>query len=554
MIERKFSSTVRGFVGQLSKASKEKLCCLAIALVPAVATPAIAAERVTLKLGAFESAISVSELEQFAKTGTLPPALQLYSSFLTPQVRKVLNSRLQVDPKLADNYVAEISSSPYGKQLLKYLGVAIPDLTLPQLQAAVTLAAQQANGVSVVSLIKAYPQENIVIDASSAITLAVEFNPSYLQSQAVGSLLADKLAATNSPAFKSDFDPAKLGNATIKEQTIFLQDRQRDRTIPVDIYYPQQNSLTSALRPTPLVVISPGLGANRQFFSYLARHLASHGLTVAALEHPDRSKKNISDLSSPNKLLPATEFINRPKDISFVLDEFSKLNQQPGLLQGKLNTQTVSTIGHSLGGYTALALAGGELNLPQLRQECKDKNPLSQAPADWLQCGAANLIDSKVELQDKRVKSAIALNPVVGQLFGENGLNKVKIPVLILASTEDAITPILNHQLRPFNQLGDRKYLVTAIGGTHLSVGNPNSQAITDTGVIKERRGLEAQPLRQLISGVSLAFIKQLTFEAKIYQPFLTPAYAQSLSSPTLPLRLSTELPESIIDRPYRPN
>lgn len=533
---QKFSSS------RIEKVVKEKLWYLAIALLPVFATPVIAAERVTLKLGGFESAIAISQLEQFAKTGTLPPQLQLYSAFLTPQVRKVLNNRLQIDPKRADGYIKELSSSPYGKQLLKYLGVAIPELTLPQLQAAVSLAAQQANGVSVVSLIKAYPQENIVIDATAAIALAVKFNPSYLQSQAVGSSLADKLAVTSSTEFKPSFDPTILGKAKVIEQTVVFQDRQRDRNLPVDIYYSQQNSLLSALRPTPLVVISPGLGADRKFFSYLARHLASHGLTVAALEHPDRTV-------SPNSLLPATEFVNRPKDISFLLDELNKLNQQSGALQGKLNTETVSVIGHSLGGYTALAVAGGELNLQQLRQACKGVNPLAQAPADWLQCGAATLIDSKVQLQDKRIKNAIALNPVVGQLFGENGLNKINIPVLVLASTDDAITPVLNHQLRPFTQLGAQKYLVTAIGGTHLSVGNPNS-TITDTGVIKERRGTEAQPLRQLISGVSLAFINQLTPNAKLYEPFLTPAYAQLLSTPNLPLRLSTELPQSVISQP----
>lgn len=405
MIKRKSLLTIGFSNFGLGKIVRQKLWYgVAIALgMQVAATPAMAAERITLKLGAFESAIAISELEQFAKTGKLPQKLQLYSAFLTPQVQKVLNSRLQVDPQQADKYISELSTSPYGKQLLKYLGVAIPDLTLPQLQAAVSLAAQQANGVSVVSLIKAYPQENIVIDASSAIAMAVEFNPSYLQSQAVGSSLESKLAVTSSTKFKPSFDPAKMGKATVLEQTIVFNDRQRDRSIPVDIYYPGQN-LVSSLRPTPLVVISPGLGANRQFFSYLARHLASYGLTVAALEHPDRTTRNLSKITSANQLLPATEFINRPKDISFVLDELSKLDRQPGRLQGKLNTQTVSVIGHSMGGYTALALAGGELNLQQLRQACKNANPLAQAPADWLQCGAASLIDSKVQLQDKRVK------------------------------------------------------------------------------------------------------------------------------------------------------
>ncbi len=200
---------------KIEKVVREKWWHLAIALTMQLATtPVIAASKVTLKLGGFESAIAISELEQFAKTGVVPPQLQLYSAFLTPQVRKTLNNRLQIDPKLADGYIAQLSASPYGKQLLKYLGVAIPELTLPQLQAAVSLAAQQANGVSVVSLIKAYPQDNIVIDATAAITLALEFNPSYLQSQAVGSSLADKLAVAKG-TFKPSFDPTILGKSKV---------------------------------------------------------------------------------------------------------------------------------------------------------------------------------------------------------------------------------------------------------------------------------------------------------------------------------------------------
>ena len=42
------------------------------------------------------------------------------------------------------------------------------------------------------------------------------------------------------------------------------------------------------------------------------------------------------------------------------------------------------------------------------------------------------------------------------------------------------------------------------------------------------------QPLRRLLQGVSLAFIKQASPEAKTYAPFLTSAYAQSLSTPEL--------------------
>lgn len=517
-----------------------------------VATPAtIAAEKVTLRLGPFEQAIAVSELETFAKTGDLPNSLQVYSSVLTPQVREVLNRRLQLDPKVADKFIADVSSSPLGRQFLKNLGVAVPDLTLPQLQAAVTLAARQANGINLVGVLKAYPEENITIDASSAIALALEFNPSALQSRAISPSLAEELLVTSNTPFQATFDPAAPGKATVKQETLFLQDKQRYRSIPVDIYYPQPVPalFSSAVStPSPLVVISPGFGADRKFFTYLARHLASYGLTVVALEHPDsRTRRlNVSDASDPSKLLSATEFINRPKDISFVLDELAKIDRKPGVLQGKLNTEQASVIGHSLGGYTALAVAGGQLNLEQLRQSCKNSSVIAQAPADWLQCAAASLPDKSIQLRDRRVKSAIALNPLIGNLFGNNGLAQVSTPTLILASTDDAVTPIVNHQLRPFEQLRNPKYLLTAVGGTHLSAGNPSISASELNASTRERRGAEVQPLRQLLSGVSLAFIKQLTPEAKTYAPFLTSAYAQSLSTANLGLRLNTQLPANI--------
>lgn len=526
------------------------------------AIPALAAEKVTLRLGPFEQAIAISDLEQFAKTGELSSNLKLYAPLLTSQVREALNRRLQIDPNAADKLIEDVLRSPMGKQLIRSLEVAMPNSSVEQVQAAVSIAARQANGLSLVGFLRAYPQENITLDASSAITLALQFNPSYLQSQALSPLLETELAVNSNAAFKPAFDPAVLGSQTVQQQTLFLQDRRRHRTIPVDLYFPKQAErslrlpLVSRLREAPsrqpLVVISHGFGADRKFFAYLARHLASHGLTVAALEHPDNNAKrllSVSSVNNPSKLLPATEFVDRPLDVSFVLDELAKLNQQPGLLQGKLNTQQVSAIGHSLGGYTVLALAGGEVDVAELRQFCKNATPIGQAPGDWLQCAAADL-PRKLQLRDQRVKSAIALNPLVGNLFGKS-LTQVTIPVLLLAGTEDTITPAINHQLRPFTQLHSPKYLLTAIRGTHLSISDSVNVASTNNQSTfgKERQGEETKSLRQLFQGVSLAFIKQLTPEAKTYAPFLTSAYAQSFSTPQLPLRLNTQLPASISSR-----
>ncbi|OKH57241.1 dienelactone hydrolase [Scytonema sp. HK-05] len=503
----------------------------------------LAAQTVTIRLGPFQQSVAIADLENFAKTGRLPSGLEVLSSMLTPEVRGFLTKRLEVNPAFADKFVDGLMRSPGGREFISSIGGVIPGSTSESIKATLNFALRQANGFNALSFLRAYPGENITVDATKAIGLAVDFNPNNLQSQAFGLLLERDLSAESSIPFKAAFNPAALGPEAVQQQTIILNDRQRNRTIPVDIYSSQGNA------ENPLVVLSHGFGGNRRFLSYLARHLASYGLTVAAVEHPGSNANAVSrasDTQNLGQLLRATEFIDRPKDVSFTLNELAKLNTQPGQLQGKLNTEKVTVIGHSLGGYTALALVGAEVDLEELRKFCKDSLNIGEAPGDWLQCAAASLGDRKLRLQDQRIKSAIALNPLVGNLFGKKGLAQVSKPVLILTGTEDALTPALKHQIEPFTQLRGEKYLLTAIGGTHLSISDPIYPTSAATSIVKERIGEETKSLRQLTQGVSLAFIKQLTPEAKIYQPFLTPAYAQSLSTPQLPLRLVSELPASI--------
>lgn len=504
---------------------------------------ATAAETVTIRLGAFEQSLAIADLEKLAQTGKLPEHLQLYSFILTPQVGKLLNQKLELDPAFADQFIDELVRSPQGRQLITSLRTAIPDSTIDTIKSTLYLSLRQVNGLSAIGFLRAYPQKNITVDATSALQIALELNANKLQSQVLGLFLERQLLVENYTHLPTTLDPAQRGKNAVEHQTLSLKDPERNRTIPVDIYS-SQNYTTA-----PLVVISHGFGANRQFLSYLAHHLASHGITVAAIEHPGSNSVAISraeNYMNLAQLLPASEFIARPQDISFLLNELEKLNTQPGRLQGKLNTNQVTVIGHSLGGYTALALVGGELDIKELQQFCKSSLSLGKSPGDWLQCAAASLKENKLDLQDRRVQSAIALNPLVGKLFGKNGLTKITKPVLILAGTEDTLTPALTHQIRPFEQLQGYKYLLTAIGGTHLSISDPAYPISPATTIVREKRGEETDSLRQLIRGVTLAFIKQHTPQAQIYQPFLTPAYAQSLSTASLPLRLNSDIPENI--------
>lgn len=511
------------------------------ALALSAVAPSFAAERLNLRFGPFEQSIEVADLEQFAQSGKVSTSLQLYTAILTPEFRKALTSRLELDPNLGTRIVEDLLKSPSGQQVLNSIRQAAPELSLETLQAGFWLAARQANQLDAIGVIKAIPQDTVTIDVTQALGIASQLNFSYWKTQGIQSLLTNSLPAGN-PGFRAELDPSAPGNQPVREQFFSFFDDQRNRQLPVDLYWSSTNP------QAPLIVIAPGFEANRKFLTYLARHLASHGFTVAAIEHPFVTRGGALPALNPDRLVPGTEFIDRPKDVSFLLDRFAELNQQPGELQGKLNTQKVSMIGHSLGGYEALALAGAELRIDELRDFCRESGLLERVPADWLQCAAAELPQNRISVRDPRIVQAIALNPAIGQIFGKEGLKSVATPTMILTSTDDRLAPAFTQQLQPFLQLPTPKYLLTAIGTTHLSVSDPGnfSGAVAQGTLVKERRGKEVEPLRRLLQGVTLAFVQQATPAAKTYQPFLTPDYARSLSKPELPMRLNTELPENI--------
>jgi predicted dienelactone hydrolase len=522
--------------------AKRLVCGAALSL--GIAAPGQAAERIAVRLGPMQQAVAIADLQKFATTGKVPPSLQLLTPFLTPDVRQALSTRLQLDPNVGDKLVEDLLHSSAGERFLNTLQVAIPDSDAAQLKQALTLAAKQPDQMSLLGFLESFPTETVTIDASSVIALASQMNLPYWQSQTLSSIV-DRELTVNSKLPATSIDPTQQGDYWVWQQSMVMRDYKRDRAIPVDLYWSRHTE-------GPLVVLSHGFGADRRFLSYLARHLASHGLTVVAVEHPG---SNVAWLTSNAKqsatipsLLPATEFIDRPKDVSFVLDRLSTLDRLSINLSSKLNTQEVTIIGHSLGGYTALALAGAKPNLKRLRKFCDDPNPVVFSPADLLQCNAADLPDKSYDLQDPRIKQAIILNPMMGRLFDGAGLAQVQIPTLMVASTDDAITPAVSQQFLPYTQLTTaHKYLLTAIGGTHLSVGDPTNlnRSLTQSIFVRERSEEETEPLRNLLKGVSLAFIQQITPEAKQYAPFLNPAYAQSFSTASLKLRLNTDLPPS---------
>lgn len=519
------------------------LTLLASLLMPVASTQA--AEQITVKFGPLKPTVSTQDLENFIKTSQIPAALEPYAVLVPKEFIPALQMGLQLNPDISNSALDEMLLAPMGKRLVKVIALIVPDATPEQILTGMKSARQLPQGLNLINFLRALPSPSITININSMLDVIAQFKLYYQKSRDLGPQLAKELFVPQ-PSWAPAFDPAAMGPQVVNERSQTFVDLARQRTLRADIYWSQQTQTQA-----PLVVMIHGLGGNENALAYLARHLTSHGMTVVTLKHPDNAAlaRDGSQFTLGGELyLPAQEFLERPKDVSFLLNQLAKLNRQPGPWQGKFNTQQVTVAGASLGGTTGLTLAGGEFDLDSLRSTCEIIDPIGRDLGDWTLCNATVLPGRHLRLRDRRIAQVIAINPVIGDLFGSIGLSEVEVPVLMISSTEDVIAPAITNHLEPFRKLTAPKYLLTAIGATHLSINDmDNVQNNKRFRVVQENVGRQNKRLQQLFRGVSLAFTQQLTSEAAKYQPFLTPAYAQSLSTDSMPLRLNRDLPLSLV-------
>jgi predicted dienelactone hydrolase len=164
---------------------------------------------------------------------------------------------------------------------------------------------------------------------------------------------------------------AAVGNHAVGVHTAsVLVDPERNREIPISVWYPSEGEAGAVTPegplaqngPYPLIVSAHGLGDRPQSLAKLHEHMASHGFVIAAPKFPG------SILTSPVQNL-TNDIVEHPADISLVIDAaLGLIDGLPEEISGAADPSRIGVMGISFGGLAAyIAGFDRELRDPRIR-------------------------------------------------------------------------------------------------------------------------------------------------------------------------------------------
>jgi len=228
--------------------------------------------------------------------------------------------------------------------------------------------------------------------------------------------------------------------------------------------------------PYPLVVFSHGYALSPIVYSTLVEHYASQGYVVLAPEHNESFDGSLTEFWK--------ELIDRPVDIRRAIDYAEQLTKSGGPLAGLIDMDKIAVVGHSYGGYTALAAGGARFDFAAYKTRCAAltaDDPLNFfcAPipneSDMAMRAGLDEVPSGLwpSFGDPRVKAVISMAGD-SYLFDKRGLAELKVPVLAMGGTMDEGTPYTWGAKPTYDDASsENKALITFPGAGHFLFLDP---------------------------------------------------------------------------------
>lgn len=217
-----------------------------------------------------------------------------------------------------------------------------------------------------------------------------------------------------SPVISGAYKLADGPHTVTEVPDIVLHDAKRDKVLHIRVFYPNEPG------PYPVIVFSHGAGGSQSCCEALTRHWATYGYVTLQPTHDDSTvqrrnagEEDINFLKAVRDALKKPAFWqSRPQDISFVLNSLPALQKRIPALAGKMDAEHIGVGGHSMGAFTADAIAGALVDLPG-------------HPA--------------MNFADPRVKAVVLLSPQGPGEFGltDHSWDRVTLPLLSMTGSLD---------------------------------------------------------------------------------------------------------------------
>lgn len=522
---------------------------------------ALSAERITLEAGLLRRSLPIQSLRTFADTGRVDRGLEFYARFAGENAMNQLRVALQRRFQVSAVVVSRLSYSPLGEDALRRIGAVIRTDSgingFHAIRGAWLKAASNPNGFTIVDFMEAFPANSVQISIARLLELQQLLSSigDYTDVTVKAITAQVQLESANAP---SDFSrlpnplkpgPFKYNKTTLnlKRQTLALDRAAAERDYSVDLYVPEGKT-----RPSAVVIVSHGLGSTPGAFGYFGEHLASHGFVVAIPEHVGSGEEQFQELFAglSNSNVRLTEFVERPLDVKQVIDELERLSKTT--LAGKLDLSRIGILGHSFGGYTALVSAGATLNLERLFRTCPTANRLNLSVG--LQCLNEVLppFDTHV-LSDRRVKAAIAINPLTSIVFGPEGMGTLKVPTMLVGGSRDILTPLIPEQVNPFFWLKTSdKYLAVIAPAGHTAADATGGDTNPPPNSLAEfLSGPDPILARQYLRALALVFMQSYIGDRPEYRAYLSAGYSQAIQQTPLQLNLVQSLTPQTLEQAF---
>ena len=303
--------------------------------------------------------------------------------------------------------------------------------------------------------------------------------------------------------------PAQNGSQEPIHVVLFYPTQDSAKPVPMGPFTP-----TVAINGKPdatvkgLIVLSHGTGGSELGHSSLAEALAKNGYLVAAIRHPGDNWQDQSLLSVPGGYF----FSERPRQASRVIDAILSDPEWKLRISVDAHGPRVGAVGHSAGGYTVLALAGGVPDLTRIVSHCRTDND------DPIFCsmgrGETNSGAEKISfegMRDSRVRAVAALAPV-GVVFSAPSLATISIPTTIYAGDKDTfLVPRYHAELVRQNIVQAEYHLIPNAG--HFAFMDTPSMPIpsADGDIGADPKGFDrAAFLKQLATELNQFFDRAL--------------------------------------------